>query len=384
MAGYLLLFCCAFALISLRIPYMNWDMIGYVASAKAYESHDAAVLQKEVYELLKYSVPEDRYTALTTGHFREIRATDPESLKQHLPFYQIRVVYTGLIALLWKLGLNPFFASYLISTVCSALAIWILAFMLPGKPHPIHLLVVPVIAISTGFIDLARYSTPDALAVLMVYICYFLLFRRRRLLLLALPASLLIRTDLILLIPIFYLYLWQIRLFDRRIIAFSALMCISLYVAINSYFGNYGWSTTFDYTLSNKSTHPADFPHAVTISSYLTALMSGLRSLALNSAFLTYTVITLVSCVSLLSCLWHTKHTTGRRPQPIDLFFVMFSTLAYILLHFLLFPVDWVRFFAGQYALAMALGMYLLLDAVRSNTGLQPTAKRAGVLSDGG
>jgi len=199
--GFLLLFCVAFALLSLQRPRLNWDMIGYVASARAHESCDFRLLQKEVYELLSRSVPKDNYTELTSGYFRQIRATGPESLRQHLPFYQIRVVYVGMILALWKLGLNPFFASYFISAVCTALAIWVLAFMPTGKRHPIYLFVVPAIALSTSFAAIASYSTPDALSVLAVFICYWLMFRRHALLLMALPICILVRTDLLLLVP---------------------------------------------------------------------------------------------------------------------------------------------------------------------------------------
>jgi hypothetical protein len=363
--GFLVLFCGAFTLFYLQRPRLNWDMIGYVASAKAYESSDSQVLHKEVYELLRRSVPKERYSALTSEHFRQIRATDPESLRQHLPFYQIRVVYVWSILALWKLGLNPFFASYFISAVCAALAIWILAFMLPGKKCLLYQLVIPVIALLTGFDSLARLSTPDALSALTVFICYWLTFRRHKLLLIALPTCILIRTDLLLLLPSFYIYLWLIRPFDRRVLAVSALLSIALYWGVNSYFQNYGWSTVFDYTFSHKSTHPADFPHAVTMTSYLAALKSGSKSLFSQPLFLTYIVITLVGIVSLF-----------RRPNWIqrsvsllwmDMLFAFLSSLAYVVLHFMLFPTIWRRFFSGQYALSMALTMYVLLETARSN-----------------
>jgi hypothetical protein len=364
--GFLVLFCGAFILFHLQRPRLNWDMIGYVASAKAYETSDPQVLQQEVYELLRRSVPPERYVALTSGHLRQIRATDPESLRQHLPFYQIRVVYVWLILALWKLGLNPFVASYFISAACAALAIWTLAFMLPGKPSLTYQLVSPVIALLTGFPSLARLSTPDALSALVVFICYWLAFRRHMLLLIALPMCILMRTDLLLLLPAFYIYLWRLRACDRRSLVVSALLSIVLYWSVNAYFGNYGWSTVFDYTFSHKSTHPADFPHAVTMASYLAALQEGVKSLFSAPLFLTYILMTLGGIVSLF---WRSPWT-----QPAvtlwrrDMLFALLSSLAYVVLHFVLFPDIWRRFFAGQYALSMALTMYIVLETARSNT----------------
>ncbi|MFZ1985358.1 MAG: hypothetical protein WAU91_13150 [Desulfatitalea sp.] len=370
LSGFLLLFCSAFTLFFLQRPHLNWDMIGYVASARAYESSDYGLLQKEVYELLSRSVPEDTYLKLTSGYFRQIRATDPESLRQHLPFYQIRVVYVGLILALWKLGLNPFFASHFISAVCAALAIWILAFMLPEKPHPAYLIVVPAIALLTGFSDLAKFSTPDAMCVLAVFICYWLTFRRHKLLLIALPACILVRTDLLLLIPFFYIYLWLIRPFDRRIVAGSALLGLALYISVNSYFGNYGWSTVFHYTFIQKSSHPANFPHTVTMASYLTTLASGLPSLFVRR-FLTYTAMTLFGIVAL--CRPHDWTKCIALPLSRDMCFAFISSIGYVVLHFISFPVAWSRFFSGQYALGAALSMYLLLEVTRSNKPDQST-----------
>jgi hypothetical protein len=46
---FLLLFCVAFTWFFLQTPYRNWDMIGYVAWARACEVTDPGVFQKEVY-----------------------------------------------------------------------------------------------------------------------------------------------------------------------------------------------------------------------------------------------------------------------------------------------------------------------------------------------
>lgn len=363
--GFLLLFCVVSALFFIQTPRLNWDMIGYVTSARAYKPVNSQVLQKEIYELLGRSVSKDSYTDLTNGHLRHIRATDPESLRQHLPFYQIRMIYVGLIRALWELGLNPFFASYCISAVCIALVIWILAFLPPGERHPIFLLAVPVIAILAGFHDLARYSTPDALSVLSVFLCYWLLLRRHLLLLIALPACILVRTDLLLLLPFFYMYLWRIKAFDRRIVALSAFMSIALYLGVNSFWGNYGWRTTFDYTFSNKSTHPADFPHTVTISSYLSVLKSGVNSFFNKIHFPLYIVTTFVGIVSLMKR--SSRALLSSSPLLMDILFIFLSSLLYMFVHFMLFPVVWTRFFAGQYALSMAFTLYLYTAVIPQN-----------------
>lgn len=365
--GALALFSAAFALFSLQKPKLNWDMIGYVASARAVECHDARILQQDVYSLLRRSVPAEDYAKLTSGFSRQQRVTDPEALRQRLPFYQIRVAYVWTLLALWKLGLNPFFASYLVSVICAVLAIWTLAFLPPGRASPAYWYGVPAIVLLAAFSRVARNSTPDAMAALATLLCYALAFRRNRLLLVALPACVLVRTDLALLFPPFYLYLWWRRTFDRRAVAASALLGLGLYWGVNEAFGNYGWSTIFDYTLVHKSIRPADYPHGVTLATYAGALKSGLVDLFLRPRFLASLAVAVAGLVALR------RRRAGTGDVEVSWVenarFGWASSLAYAGLHFLLFPVVWTRFFAGQYALILALAWHAGLQIARARQG---------------
>jgi hypothetical protein len=340
-------------------------MVAYVASAKAYQTKDPQALQTDVYRLLRDSVPAPTYSDLTSGHLRHLRATDPESFRQHLPFFQTRVAYVGSILALWTLGMNPFFASYFISVGCTALAIAVLAFLIPGRPPLLYLLVLTFIVRSSGFSDLARHSTPDAMAVLATLVCYALAFRGRKLLLIVLPACVAIRTDLILVLPGFYLFLWLTQPLARRLIIASALSSVALFGALNSIFGNYGWSTVFDYTFSHQSAYPADYAHVVTLNSYFEALASGVQSVENAPRILKYLALAAAGSALLL---WQ-PHWMRRSVQPFSagLRLAFGSSLAYTILHFLLFPATWGRFFAGQYALIFALATYVALEVMRSN-----------------
>jgi hypothetical protein len=357
---FLLAFCGVFVGFLLQKPNLNWDMIGYVASARAFNTNDPRLIQTDVYELLARSVSPEKYRELTGGHFRQVLATDPESLRQHLPFYRIRVLYVMLILTFWGLGVNPFFASYFISTVCAALAIMMLAFLFPGKSRSSVLFAVPLIAIATGFHSLAVESTPDALGLLGMLVCYWLLIRRKRHLLLVLPICILIRTDLVILTTIFYIYLWLAGPFDRRLLLISAALGAALYVGVNSHYGNYGWLTIFDYTFLHPSTHPADLPHTVTIVAYLGVLVAAIESMARDPRLATFLVMAFVGLVSLLR---QSNHSLSfHSPLQMDMMFVYISALSYVFLHFMLFPVNAIRFYAGPYALSMALTILLVLE----------------------
>ena len=370
MPGYLFIFCCAFVFFALLKPAQNWDMIAYVGSAAAYEIDDPRLLHETVYGELKRSVSEEKYNELTRGYFREVRASDAESFRQHLPFYQPRVVYVLAVEALWKAGINPFFATYLVSALSAAMAAFLLAYILPWSRRTAFLALVPAIVLVSGFYDLGRLSTPDALAVAVTYLCYFLAVRRHRLLLFVLPFCVLVRTDLVLLALLFYGYLWWEKAYDRRMLAASALACSALYVFVNHHFGNYGWSTVFDYTLSHKSTHPADFSHAVTIGSYLAAFNEGVGSLLRNTPFWIFAVMTSITAFFVVRRPERTAQTFNLQRQDIN--FVVLSSLGYVAVHFMLFPVIWTRFFAGQYALITAMAVYLLLDALSGRKSPDP------------
>jgi len=66
-----------------------------------------------------------------------------------------------------------------------------------------------------------------------------------------------------------------------------------------------------------------------------------------------------------LAALWkyHTHAQDCQTTLYSDLLFTLLSSLVYVVLHFLFFPVSWVRFYSAQFALAMSLVVYMLLRA---------------------
>jgi hypothetical protein len=362
--GIVALACVVLVAASVRAPRYNWDMIGYVASARVLAGADERQLQREIYDLLRDSVPEETYAELTTGHGRHVRATDPGSLSQHLLFYRGRLAYVGAIRALDGLGMNPFLASHLVSAVCAALAVWVLAFLPPGPPRAAYVLGVLAIVWWMGFLRLAGTSTPDAMSALAIIVCYRLLLRRRRVLLAVLPLCVLVRTDLLILAGLFAAYLWFARGWNRGLVAASLVAAVALYLGVQAWSGHYGWATVFDYTFRHRSTHPADYPHAVTLQSYLEVLGGRMVRLLVEPRFLVSTAAVLAGLAVVRRC-----DAPVAGPPTVDrhdALFALASTLAYTGLHFLVFPVIWTRFHAGPYALGLALALWVVLDRVGS------------------
>ncbi len=58
----------AFALtLSAYKPFLNWDMIGYIAAAKSFEERDFEALHSFTYDQLRHSVPDAIYEVLVQG-----------------------------------------------------------------------------------------------------------------------------------------------------------------------------------------------------------------------------------------------------------------------------------------------------------------------------
>ena len=133
--GYYFLFVLAIVLIGIMKPALNWDMLGYVASAKHFEIDNPTELHSFVFSNLKNYVSPDMYFSLTDrgSQYRIDMATNPDLFYQQLPFYEIRPVYTFSILLMTKLGLNIFTSTYAVSLISSVLGIFLLVFAMKDK-----------------------------------------------------------------------------------------------------------------------------------------------------------------------------------------------------------------------------------------------------------
>jgi len=192
----LLLFLVFFALAALAEPMLDWDMLAYVANAYQYLGLvPSEELHRTVYTDLQSSVPAADFERLISSPSRQVLYQDPEAFRQTIAFfYDTRVIYTGMVAGLIKLGLNPFFATYFISTLCAVGSVLLLARLVPTKLPLAMSLALPFIALSCGLLDVARDSSPDSLATLVTIALYWILLRDKiPLLLVLLPLVVFVR-----------------------------------------------------------------------------------------------------------------------------------------------------------------------------------------------
>lgn len=323
-------------------PLRNWDMIMYVAAAYYKDGHRGPDLTRKTYGEIKKTVSSKKFSTLIAGKYRETVFEDPSSLEQQIPFYSIRVGYIELIRLLKKAGLNYAKSTYVISAVFASLSVLVLGGIILKTAVPIGML--PVVVAVTGYTELARLSTPDAMA------CFFSLLgiyglmtkgRMGRVVFLVAAILPLIRTDFILLSGLLTLYTY---LYGSRFLSlFSLLLSVSFYMLINKLNGNYGYLTLFNFTLIGSLTpYPAD----IAISHQFTDYLIPYALLLDNLIFHSHSVIYVLS----LYLLWLKRDQVKNRT---DFYCLLGVPFVFTLAHILLFPSAQYRFFVFSASLIL-------------------------------
>lgn len=357
--------------ISVTRPMHNWDMVVYAAAAKSFEENDINRIHSFVYSRLRQSVPDDEYRALAAPEgsdpdsvYRNIIRSDPEAMAEQLPLFQIRPLYTGIIYIMYKLGVNIYLATHLISGLAVLAGITLLYFISRSTLPTYMTYLVPFGAAAAGVLSLAKYSTPDGLAFFAVLISVYLMTRRKTaFLLVILPLITAVRTDLIIyILPLCMILLaggWQ----SKAGICASGLVSIAAYILINTWYSNPGWSTTFHSEFMEVSAYPLSSDTTVSFSDYLRILSREAGNLLLHKKFLLYLPVSAASLI-LIFCGAGRKALAGPLPA------AALASILYVAIHFLVFPDAHERFFAAQYiiggiAFLYAADIYFISDRIR-------------------
>jgi hypothetical protein len=378
LAPLLFFFVAACALyLSIYEPFLNPDMVYYIAAAKSFEERDLESLHSFTYNELRNSVPDAVYQDLTQAGGRHVRSTDPYAFKEIMPFYQIRPVYTGLIYLFYKTGINIVFATHVISGIAVVVAVAFLYLMSVSFLVKPLIYAVPPLALIFNVLDLAKYSTPDALAFLAVILSAYLYLKKRiALLLILLPIMLGIRTDLILFtIPLLLFFVFERS--TRWKAALLIFISVAIYHSIGAYWENPGWSTIFYITLVLVPgvASPISMIPTLTASVYFYALFRGTSRLVFNESFILYI---LVAASSLYVIKNHAKTTSVVIAFKSSSAVLAVVCLVFVVSHFLAFPVAWDRFFSAPYLLGAFSLLVMMTDYLKASNSTQQGAAPDG------
>jgi hypothetical protein len=335
MKSFLEVFCVIFLVflvfsIGLFKPQLNWDMIMYIGSAIKLLGFEGVELRDLTYLDLSEYVSEETFSFMTSSNYYTSTVyKDPIAFSQQLPFYEIRYVYSGLIALVGSI-IGSFSKATIFISASASSTIVVLSYVLTRRFHSVTFRLLFLLTITFfGLIALSRLSTPDALAVLGV-ISLFLTLARGKLKLTLLLIVLLpwLRTDYILLSVFTSIYLFLI---NKRNHAFlSTLFSVLGYILINQISMNYGHFAIFNFSLiSGPQPYVESLIISTNFSDYLKAYLQGFNALTHSTA--------VVSGV-LAFFLWATQRlkTFSKESEVASLFLLL--SASFFIFHFALFP----------------------------------------------
>lgn len=342
----------------LRKPYNNWDMVGYVAVALHAEGYSGKRLQQATYARVRQHVDTATFERLSRGDaYRSTVSTDASSLMQQLPFYDIRVLYMQLVRALHALGMDYPDALRMLSACFAACGVLLLGLLARAAGAPVW--VVPLLAVFSGFADVARLSTPDAMACFFSLLTLYALLRRHALVHVLVMVLPLVRTEFVLLSLLVSGYTFLAGQRWRSMVS-AALACMA-YLWIVWTHHAYGWLTLFNTSLIRKTAYPASL-----LPSH--ALVDYIRPYVFTAYGLTSTPHFVVYALAVMGC-WLCKKDIARSGDKRR-FVAMFAIpLAFVILHLALFPANTYRYFVFATAL-LALWLLGEMRGVSSAVGV--------------
>jgi len=339
-------------LITTTKPHDQWDMLGYAASVVSLDSDNPTTVHARVYDEFKeYATPESIHDLTASSNYRIVMHTDAEAFWQHIPYYKIRVLYIAFVTILSKAGLGMFSAMHLLNVLFFSAGFLLIFGSLRHKVHSLFWIVSPLMVYQLGQnLHTFRAIGVDAIAFFWVALTCVGFLRNSRWLFPILALSVLVRTDLIIHVLIVFAAVCWLKP-DRATMKRASLyfmVTLLLYLGVNHWAGNYGWSTVFYFVfVSNMSaTHPEVY------SNYSIELKD-LISAYFSNKWISPWLFAAIGC-SVLSWLLfqftrHTEKTNDKFSETTRRFVLIGGIgVAYVILHYLLFPAVYIRFFVGH------------------------------------
>lgn len=322
-------------------PALNWDIIGYTGAMHFNEGLRGDELRQATYKDIREVVPQEVFNELTTSSpYRTTVSSNPISLEQHMPFYTIRMGYLMAASAATKaLNITAAQSTYLVSSFFAGLCVIVLGLMF----NPTHrwwlILFTPPALFLSGLPEIATLSTPDSMAAFLALVAWYLYSKNHQWRAL-LPLTLLplVRTDFIIVSGILGIF----SLLNKRHAQATLYLVIPtlIYFSVNRINSNYGYLKIFNFTLINIDPFPASMQIQTTATPYLKAYVDGFKAFIGHKHFVIFTLYGLS---------WF-KYIRPQNNSALNQQVGMIS--GFVLLHMLLFPAYYQRFFSWCAAIA--------------------------------
>lgn len=321
---------------SLYNNFFSWDLIPYLGVVLGYDGLHGAELHKAVFSNVQ-QLPADVVPALLHEvPYREQCLNDAAFFEAQLGFYRVKPLFTGMVYAGYKLGLHWWTAMRIpgiigFSGMATVLYLWVRRMVKPGWD-----LLVTTLLLFGYATQLARLTTPDALAAFFTIALFYVLYwhdGKKAIVIVLIFLLTLTRIDLLLLcIPVLLLWwspssltqLWQ-QHFNKTLI--TGFLVLLLAFIIPMLFGN-SWKWYFNYSMTQS------------LKQYVVHAGRSFRQL--SGTWLPLFFVLLLMTVPVQQVKWQ---------------WLLSGMLAVIAIRWLLFPAFQERFFVGY---EMVMACYLL------------------------
>jgi hypothetical protein len=351
-----------FAIMALQFinvkPYYNWDMIAYVAVAYSYFEDDIVVVHQKTYSAIDSQVSDKTFDWLTIADgqtnkslYRQGVFSNPEYLRQAMPFYSVKPLYPLLLAGFIMMDINPVFASTLISKAFYAMTmllcfVWLLRYLGGVESAVTVALLFSVPLVSA----MARFSTPDAMSTFFVLLCLYisLELRRPRLALFCLALVVAVRPDVMLFAVLLALFMSIAQRTMGLRLLFLASISVVMYLLVTRLNDGYSWNVLFANTYRGGLLEPASYESELSLINYLSIYWGFFKNTLFNTQFSIYLLlISMATAFSIKFSRYEEAAVSG-------------ACLLYMGGHWLVHPMDKERTLLFTFILAIILIIRLL------------------------
>ena len=334
--------------ISMTKSFYNWDLVGYLGAA--YTMRGYSDPHRRTYEDLAAAVPAGIMRGLVTSDYRATIAASPSEFTAAVRFYLVKPAYPALmLAVSAVTDLSLISASTWISRLAYILSALLLYFWLAGRPvgSMLAFLIAVCAASSEYMLDLARYNTPDALALLFTLSAWWCFERQRDTAAMAIiAASVAVRPDNVLLVVLLG---WAMfRRAPSWKIAMLAACGIGLHMLFRWYADYPGWQAQFATSFFRGSIA------APSLADYLNIYLSLFLPTDVERALWIFVPLNLAALVVAR------RGANERLTQMLEL------NLAFTALHWLVYPGENERLLVSAFLVSIV-GMVLAANFFYSN-----------------
>jgi hypothetical protein len=347
------LFCVATTTFALKSPAASTDMLFYTAIARTDSNTDIKTIHSESYQMIFERINQSKKGSfqskeqwVSSPKYNSDIYQNIDSFQQQLPFFKIRVLYTKLISVVSKTGLDFIKSSHLISIIASLIAIGLLFFSLKEQIPNKRLYWLFIGILAFGYIEVIERASPDSLALLSISLLTLFIIQKRYIAsLILLPIFVFIRTNLIVLNGPYLAFIWIKHKEYRPYTILSGLLSLISYFGIAKWSGHYGWVTLMHHTFINPISFPETTTFEFSISTYLHILIKQL------STIFTYNTHALIFILMMIIMLCKYKNDIIKNQTAQIL---TFTSILTIIIHVLLFPLIHVRLLSCFYVMGLS------------------------------